>query len=214
MKKYFLLGLSLLLLSCTAESIDQKVCLTGDCTAEFWIDPQGHPGSYKDEVGVWHLKYGSLQYFKIKGGLSQLDPHYVINNVPLVVTAFDSNLFYVPGNVTWTYPVYSYQGLWSSNQMNTPIPVGTKTYTFPQLSNETTIINLVGYAIQPHTDLYANKSVLESYFATYSKYTLEPQQTMPFFRDFIGKTATIYIDVVYGENKVTVKKELKIVFEP
>jgi hypothetical protein len=62
--------------------------------------------------------------------------------------------------------------------------------------------------------MYANPSVLRSYFATYSKYTLEPQQTMPFFRDFIGKIATIYIEVVYGENKVTVKKELKIVFEP
>jgi hypothetical protein len=97
--------------------------------------------------------------------------------------------------------------------MNTPIAVGTKTYTFPQLSDQTSIINLTGYTIQPHTDYYANPSVLKSYFATYSKYTYEPQQSMAFFKDFVGKTATIYIDVTYGEGELTVKKELKVVFE-
>ena len=61
--------------------------------------------------------------------------------------------------------------------------------------------------------MYANPSVLRSYFATYSKYTYEPQQSMVFFKDFVGKSATIYIEVVYGENKITVKKELKVVFE-
>lgn len=214
MKKILLLGLSLLVLSCTAPAIEEGVCLTGDCGAEFWIDTAGHPGTYKDGQGVWHIKYANLNYFTIKGGVSQLNPKYVVNNVPLIVTAFDSNMFYVPGNVTWTYPVYSYQGLWSSNQMNTPIAVGTKSYTFPQLADQTSIINLVGYTIQPHTDMYANQSVVKSYFASYSKYTYEPQQSMAFFKDFIGKSATIYIDVVYGENKETVSKELKIVFEP
>lgn len=213
MKKLFLLGLSLLVLSCTAPSIEQPVCLTGDCSAQFWVDTKGHPGTYKDAQGVWHIKHAGLNYFTVKGSASQLSPDYVVNNVPLIVTAFDSNMFYIPGNVTWNYPVYSYQGLWSSNQMNTPIAVGTRTYTFPQLADKMSIINLVGYTIQPHTDMYANASVLRSYFATYSKYTYEPQQSMVFFKDFIGKSATIYIEVSYGEDKVTVKQELKVVFE-
>lgn len=99
--------------------------------------------------------------------------------------------------------------------MNTPIPVGTQTYTFPALvnANIATINNLAGYSIQPYTDWYANQSVLQSYFASYSKYTYTPQQSMVFFRDFIGKEATIYIEVSFGESESTVKKELKIVFE-
>jgi hypothetical protein len=36
---------------------------------------------------------------------------------------------------------------------------------------------------------------------------------MAFFTDFIGKSATIYIEVSLGENKKTILKELKVVFE-
>jgi hypothetical protein len=215
MKFTSLILILLFLFSCSENITKQEVCLNGNCQADFWIDTQGHPGTYLDNNEVWHIKHAGLNYFTIKGNLSPLDPHYVINNVPLVETSFDSNFFYIPGNVIWTYPVYSYQGLWNSSQMNTPIPIGTQTYTFPALvnANIATINNLAGYSIQPHTDWYANQSVLQSYFATYSKYTYNPQQSMVFFPDFIGKTATIYIEVGFGEGESVVKKELKIVFE-
>lgn len=205
----------LFLFSCSENPSKQEVCLNGNCQVNFWIDTQGHPGTYLDNNGVWHIKHAGMNYFTIKGSLSPLDPHYVINNVPLVETSFDSNFFYIPGNIVWTYPVYSYLGLWNSNQMNTPIPIGTQTYTFPALvnANIATINNLAGYSIQPNTDWYANQSVLQGYFATYSKYTYTPQQSMVFFRDFIGKEATIYIEVGFGEGESVVKKELKIVFE-
>jgi hypothetical protein len=36
---------------------------------------------------------------------------------------------------------------------------------------------------------------------------------MVFFPDFIGKTASIYIEITFGEDKVTIEKELKVVFE-
>jgi hypothetical protein len=36
---------------------------------------------------------------------------------------------------------------------------------------------------------------------------------MVFFTDFIGKSATIYIEISFGENKVIINKELKVVFE-
>jgi hypothetical protein len=213
LKNLFLLLLSLFAFSCSTPEIEPDVCLNGDCYGTFWVDTMGHPGTYQDGQGVWHIKHAGLNYFTVKGQLSPLDPHYVINNVPLVITSFDSNFFYLPGNVTWTYPVYSYQGLWSSNQMNTPIAVGTQTYTFPQLSQQSSIMNLVGYTIQPHTDFYANQSVLQSYFCTNSRYTYTPQQSMAFFQDFIGQSATIYINITFGENKQTVKKEMKVVFE-
>jgi chorismate--pyruvate lyase len=45
----------------------------------------GHPGTYQDAQVVWHIKRAGLNYFTVKGQLSPLDPHYVINNVPLVI---------------------------------------------------------------------------------------------------------------------------------
>ncbi|WP_297511102.1 hypothetical protein [Flavobacterium sp.] len=199
--------------SCSSDDTKQNVCIDGTCFGEFYIDTLGHPGTYKDADGVWHIKHAGLNYFTVKGNLSNLDPHYVINGVPLVTTAFDSNLFYTLGNVIWTYPVYSYLGLWSSNQMNTPIPVGTQTYTFPQLVQQTTIENLVGYEIQHNPNVNVNHPAYQTYFSTYSRYTYSPQQSMVFFTDFIGMSATIYIQISFGENKEVVNKELKVVFE-
>jgi hypothetical protein len=36
---------------------------------------------------------------------------------------------------------------------------------------------------------------------------------MVFFTDFIGMSATIYIQITFGENKEVVVKELKVIFE-
>lgn len=213
LKNLFLLLLSLFVFSCSTPEIEPDVCLNGNCGAEFWVDTQGHPGTYQDGQGVWHIKHAGLNYFTVKGSVNELDPHYVINGIPLVSVGFDSNFFYTPGNVIWTYPVYSYLGLWSSNQMNTPIPVGTQTYTFPQLIGQTNIMNLTGYTIQRNPNVNVNHPAYRTYFATYSKYTYRPQQSMTFFPDFIGRTATIYIEVTLGENKKTIIKELKVIFE-
>lgn len=214
LRNLFVLVVLVLLASCSKPELEPNVCLNGDCGAEFWIDIQGHPGTYQDVQGVWHIKHANLDYFTVKGRINQLDPHYVINGVPLISTGFDSNLFYTLGNVIWTYPVYSYLGLWSSSQMNTPIPVGTQTYTFPQLVQQATILNLAGYEIQRNPNVNVNHPAYKTYFATYSSYTYTPQQSMVFFDDLEGKTATIYIEVTLGENKETIRKELKISLEP
>lgn len=213
MKKIIIALVLILLVGCTNDLNEQPVCLNGDCYGDFYIDTLGHPGTYQDQQGVWHIKHAGLNYFTVKGNLSPLDPHYVINGVPLVVTAYDSNFFYTLGNVIWTYPVYSFLGLWSSNQMNTPIAIGTQTYTFPQLVQQTTIENLAGYEIQHNPNVNVNHPAYPTYFATYSRYTYRPQQNMVFFNDFIGRSATIYIQISFGEDKVTIDKELKVVFE-
>lgn len=213
-KFLFLLVVSLFVFSCTPDDIQQNVCLNGDCGAEFWIDTLGHPGTYKDANNVWHIKHAGLDYFTVKGKINELDPHYVINGVPLVETGFDSNFFYTLGNVIWTYPTYSFLGLWSSSQMDTPIPYGTASYTFPQLIEQTTVLNLAGYEIQHNPHVNVNHPAYQGYFATYSKYTYTPQQSMVFFDDFEGMTATIYLEVTLGENKETITQEIKISFEP
>lgn len=214
LKNLLFLLLSLFVFSCSAPEMEPEVCLNGNCGAEFWIDTTGHPGTYQDAQGVWHIKHGDLDYFTVKGTVNELDPHYVINGVPLVSVGFDSNFFYTMGNVVITYPVYSYLGLWSSNQMNTPIAVGTQTYTFPQLIQNTSVMNLAGYEIQHNPNVNVNHPAYKTYFATYSRYTYRPQQSMAFYDDFEGRSATIYMEVTLGENKKTILKELKVVFEP
>lgn len=106
MKKIIIAIALISFFGCTSDQLEQPVCLNGDCYGDFYIDTLGHPGTYQDAQGVWHIKHAGLNYFTVKGNLSALDPHYVINGVPLVVTAYDSNFFYLPGNVIWTYPVY------------------------------------------------------------------------------------------------------------
>lgn len=208
------LGLLLVGISCTSDKLERDICAGGDCNVEFWVEPLGHPGTYKDVDGVWHIKHAGLDYFTVKGKVNEIDPNSVINGIPLVSTGFDSNFFYILGNVTWTYPTYSFLGLWSSNQMNTPIPYGTGTFTFPQLIQQTTIQNLAGYEIQHNPNVNIHHPAYKTYFATYSRYTYNPQQQMVFFDDFEGKKAVIYIEVTLGENKKKVNKELIVVFEP
>lgn len=210
-----LLGLILLffLISCDTSEVEDRDLRPSYYRATFWVDTLGHPGTYQDAAGVWHIKHAGLNYFTVKGELKTNDASIEINHVPDVETSYDSNFFFLPGNIVWTYPVYSYLGLWSNNQMTTPIPIGTKTYTFPQLSQQSVIMNLVGYTIEPHIDWYANQSVLQTYFCTSSRYTYNPQQSMVFFKDFVGKSANIYINVYFGSNLTPVKKEIKVVFE-
>jgi hypothetical protein len=74
-------------------------------------------------------------------------------------------------------------------------------------------MNLVGYTIQRNPNVNVNLPAYPTYFATYSKYTYTPQMSMPFFTDFIGRSATVYIKITFGENKEIVNKELKLIFE-
>ena len=166
-----LLGLFLILLLISCAGSEDRDISTKYYSAKFWVDTVGHPGTYQDTGGVWHIKHAGLNYFTVKGELSTNDTSIEINHIPDIETSYDSNFFFLPGNIVWTYPVYSYLGLWGSNQMNTPIAIGTKTYTFPQIAGQNVIMNLVGYTIEPHIDWYANQSVLQTYFCTSSRYT-------------------------------------------
>lgn len=205
--------ISVLIYSCTVSESVPPVCISGDCQVEFVIDTLGRPGTYLDSQGIWHVKHNGLNYFTVKGEVAGLHPYYEINRVPLIVVGFDSNMFYLPGNIVIQYSVYSFLGLWNSHQMNTPIPIGTQTYTFPQLVRNFSIMNLAGYTIQKNPNVDINHPAYKTYFATYSKYTYTPQQSMVFFEDFIGRQVTLYIKTSLGEGRKEIYKELKILFE-
>lgn len=202
---------SLLFLSCEDILKEEKSpCLNSNCGATFVIDTAQNPGSYLDADGVWHIKYSGLNYFRIKGNAAFLKPEYIINGVPLMETAYDSNYFYIPGNVTWTYPVYSYLGLFSNNNLTKPIPIGFETYTMIQLVENYSISNLAGYEITKHFKF--NTPYAQTLLQTYSKYSYNPRQQMVFFREMIGDEAEIFIRVIWGETE-TKNYTLKVKFE-
>jgi len=208
---YIILLLSLAFSSC--EDLikeDKSPCQDGNCEATFGIDATLNPGSYLDNNGIWHIKYSGLNYFRIKGNTDVLKPEYVINGVPLMETGYDSNYFFVPGNVTWKYPVYSFLGLYTNNNLTNPIPIGFETYTMLQLVENYSISNLAGYEITKHFNF--NTPYAKTLLQTYSKYNYHPTQQMVFFPDMIGDEAEIFIRVTWGETE-TKNYSMKVKFE-
>lgn len=210
----FLLGITLF--SCSPEDLENNYpCPDGNCDAEFVIDTQQNPGSYQDAQGVWHVKYSGLHYFRIKGQTDPLISRYVINGVPLIEVGYDSNYFYTPQGITWTFPLYSYLGVFTNGNLTNPLPIEYGTYTLPQLVNDTSVSNLAGYEINRYFNF--NHPAALTLLQTYSKYNYNPVQHMVFHPEMIGETVDIYIRVLFnsdfsGENvkrfyKLTVKFE-------
>ena len=202
-KNLIFTSLSILMLgfmNCTKDSNSRKPypCPDGQCDGFFTIDTVQNRGSFLDNTGTWHIKYSGINYFRILGELDTLNKAYVINGIPLIETGYDSNYFYIPGNITWTYPVYSFLGLFSNNNLSKAIPFGTKTYTITQLSGNYYIENLAGYQINKkfHYDHPAASTMLQ----TYSKYNYEPTQQMVFFKEMIGAEADIYVRVIWNND--------------
>jgi hypothetical protein len=125
------LGLFLLLVSCSIAEESTPVCIDGSCDAAFRIDTQVNPGSFQDSDGVWHIKYSGYSYFTVKGIADQLNSENIVNGTPLIETGFDSDFFFTPENLQWTYPVYSFLGLTSNNTLTTAIPCFFKSSAGP-----------------------------------------------------------------------------------
>ena len=193
----FLLGISFI--SCSPEDIgNNSPCVDGNCDSEFSIDIVQNPGSYKDNQDVWHIKWSGLNYFRIKGQTDQLRSEYVVNGVPLIEVGYDSNYFYTPAGITWTFPLYSYLGVFSNNNLTNPIPTDYGTFTLPQIIDDTSVSNLAGYQINRYFNF--NHPAAKTMLQTYSKYTYTPVQQMPFHQGMIGKTADIYIRVLFNSD--------------
>ena len=202
----------LVLSSCTVGTSTSQVCQDGHCDAEFWIDTNVNPGSYLDSQGTWHIKYSGKTYFTLKGSTDQLMPDYVVNGTPLIETGYDSNFFFTTDNVQWTYPLYSYKGLFSNNTLTTAIPYVYVTKTIPQIqASGIDITNLVGYQITKVTTF--DKPYSADLLSTWSKYNYTPQMQMVFLPSFVGKTADIYVKVAWGEGVEAREYKVKVIFE-
>ena len=150
MRKLLIIGLVLLLVSCSREEILPFPCLDGNCDTNFWIDTNVSPGTYQDENGYWHLPYNGLNYFTIEGDLAELHDEYVVNNVPLVEVDYDSDYWVVMDSLSFTLPTYSYLGWFTNGDFDTPISIGSYTYTLVDLANNHPPLNIAGYQISKH----------------------------------------------------------------
>jgi len=202
------------LISCEKSITYPYPCLDGTCNTEFAIDTISNVGAYLGADGYWRVKYQGLRYFTIRGVVSELDPHYVINGVPLIETNYDSDYWIVFDSIQFDTPMYSYLGWFNDQTLNTPIPIGNYTYTKRQLNAVGSLFNLAGYEITKHTCLDCPYS--PTLFGTHSKYNYHPTQNIFLDDEMIGDTASIFIQVLFNSDtgwNETREVEMKIIFE-
>lgn len=201
--------------ACSPEEISSPYpCLDGDCGTYFEIDPLVSPGVYQDNNGYWHIEHQGYNYFTIKGQLDELHPDYVVNEVPLIETIFDSDYWVWIDGITFTVPLYSVLSYFTNGDYLNPIPVGNLTYTIEDMANNHPPLNIAGYSINPNQCLDCPYS--STLVGTYSKYTYEPKQQIFFDNQMVGDTAKVFIRTRFNSDigeSVDIEKEFKIIFE-
>ena len=195
MKKIHLI-LLLLIFGCKEEKYYPYPCKDGMCNMGFWIDRVVSPDTYKDQNGYHHIRYWGPNYFTVKGELDQLNDEYVVNNVPLVDTIFDSNYWIWIDNLTFTVPVYSVFSWFSDSTFNNPIPIGNITYTLDEILSQLPPLNIAGYQISPNTCW--DCPYVSTLFDTHSTYTYRPQHSFYLDDRMVGDTLSVFIKVTFN----------------
>ena len=182
--RLLIIGFGFLLASCSEEdNLNPYPCLDGECNAYFEKDPLVSPDVYQDENGYWHISHQGYNYFTIQGQLDQLHSDYEINGVPLVESIYDSNYWIWINGLTFTVPLYSLLGYFTSGDWQNPIPVGTLTYTITDMANNFPPLNIVGYSFNPNSE--------DNVVGTFSKYNYEPRQQIFFDTQMTSPSSTM-----------------------
>jgi hypothetical protein len=205
-----LLGGMIFLASCEKQdSVDFYPCKDGGCDSVFFVDS---PNSYQDDNGYWHVKYWGPKYFTVEGQLDELYEEYVVNDVPLVEVAYDSNYWVAFDDLSFTIPLYSPFGLQS--QYGTRIPVGNLTYNIGEIAKLMEPLNIAGYQITKNTCFDCPYS--ERLFATYSQYTYKPRQQFYLDNRMKGDTLSVYVKATFNTDlgwSEEMNHELKIIID-
>ena len=192
-KIFFIFYLLVSLSSCTKQTIHQSPC-NGDCDGNYQIIYQGVP--ILPNNGYYEIDWNGLNYFQIEGSLTQLNPQYVTNGVPLIETKFDSDYWVVFDTLRFQTPMYSYLGWFNDNTLNTPINFGSYVYTINDLIDLHPPTNIAGYQIPKHfcvTCPYA-----ETLIGSYSKYNYKPKQNFLVDDEMIGDTINVFIETIFN----------------
>jgi hypothetical protein len=214
MKKLILTGFIFLFACSKGEYPEAYPCKDGYCQSIFGVDNQVNPESYLDNNGFWHVKFNGIKYFTVEGKLDELYEDYIINKIPLVEVAYDTDYWVWINNLTFKVPIYSLFGLFSDQNYNTPIPVGNLQYTIKDMAKNHPPLNIAGYQITPNTCM--DCPYTPTLFNTYSKYTYNPRHMFLFLPEMKGDTVNVFIEARFGVGEVREVKEnhhLKIILE-
>lgn len=196
--------------SCKKQDIQPEVCPDG-CNSEYIVSS---PNATLQPDGYWHVKYIGANYFKVSGTASKLNPQFETNGVPLIEANFDSDYWILFDTIKYQTPMYSYLGWFNNQQFNTPIAIGTHTYTLKNAADLHPPLNMAGYQI--NKNICWTCPYTPTLFGTHSKYNYTPSQTFFLDNEMVGDTANIYIQTIFNsdvgpsETKNTV---LKVIFE-
>jgi len=211
----FFIGFSIFLSSCKKDEIvHPHPCLNENCEAYYEIDPQVSPDVYEDVNSYWHIKYRGIQYFTIMGELSELNPHYVINKVPLIEVKYDSDYWIAFGSLSFKIPIYSVLSWFTNGDWDNLIPVGDIEYTLTDIAALQPPLNIAGYQIQKN--FCWECPYASSLIGSYSKYNYSPRQM--FFLDSLmtGDTLKVLIETIFNNdagNRVVIDDVFDIIVD-
>ena len=157
--KKILIVLSLIFIGCEKEEIRPFPCLDGNCGYQFAVDTISSPGAKLSPDGYWRVKHNGINYFTIRGLISQLHPVYVVNKVPMVETKYDSDYWIVFDTIQFSTPMYGYMGWFNDQTLNNPIPMGNHVFTINYLKSITSIFNKSGSQNRNISDLSTFKEI-------------------------------------------------------
>jgi|TARA_B100000424_G_scaffold133046_1_gene100925 hypothetical protein len=210
MKKLLIIGFVFLLASCSKEDITLGVCVDGDCTARFFIDELVQPNAYQDENGYWHIEFYGPKYFTIRGELDEVNA--VVNNVPLIMTEYDSDYWVAFDSINFTVPTYSVLSWFTGGGYNNPVPVGNMEYTLTDLAQIQPPLNIAGYQINKH--FCWECPYAETLLGTRSRYTYEPRQQFYLDNEMVGDTLQVFMKTTFnidlGDSQI-IEESFKII---
>ena len=185
-------------------------CADRNCDAVFWIDTLVQPNTYIDDNGFHHIEYRGPKYFTVMAKLDKLHDFYVLNGVPLVGCAWDSDTWIAFDTISFRVPVYNILGL--KNGQNVPISVGDLTITMTDLAALHPPLNIAGYQFNKAT-CYTCPSFNTG---TSTMYSYNSKQQFYLNRRMVGDTVTIWAAAFFNIDagpKEEIQAEFKIIVD-
>ena len=181
--------------SCTKYSKVFPTLCDGNCDVNYTV-------LYKNQLiqpntnGHYEIQWDGLNYFQIKGSLTELREDYVINKIPLVSADFDSDYWILFDTLRFQTPMYSYLGWFNDQSLNTPISMGNYTYTLNDLISLHPPYNIAGYQLPKHfcTDCPYAPDIVGSH----SRYNYDPKQNFLLDNEMVGDTINIFIKTIFN----------------
>jgi hypothetical protein len=208
-----ILLISFISLSCKKSENDYPLPCIGDCTTNYKVVYLGDTLT-QNQNGIWEIEYAGLNYFQVSGKLSELNERYVVNGVPLIEANFDSDYWVLFDTLRFQIPMYSYLGWFNDQSMNTPISIGSYTYTMVNLIDLHPPLNIVGYQIPKYFCWecpYAPTIV-----GVHSKYNYRPTCNVLLDDEMIGDTINLFVETIFNTDlgfRDTVKDNFKIIIK-